>query len=353
MRESHSRRRERYWPSRKFVRLFGMLLVSGSLITALVGADASRAQSPGASGATSQAAAAPDTASLRQAPNSRVALVLPPSYQPARLYSGFENEHSGISFVIFEAPRKAFDEMKGAFTPQSLAERGLTDGLAGQLDRRDEHIYMRARQASAAGTYAKFFVLFHTDDQTVLVSANVPLKALESGSTRVESIEAVLASAETVAATQIKELYRLGYLGPFKEAGRIAGTSKLYTLDGRLEPEHKGQSRPSLIIAPSIDKRPIADVAATAKTLMQTLAGYRDIATGVPELVTVSGLKGVTLEGTARDSQSGAAIIIHQLLLVAADGGYYRLVGLLPQEDAGRLLSELQRITQSFQLLDG
>lgn len=291
--------------------------------------------------------------SLRQAPNSRVAMVLPPAFQPARLYSGFEDERNGISFVIFEAPAAAFDEMRTAFTPESLAARGLTDGRAGRLKRNDEHIYMQARQSSPAGIYSKFFVLFRTGDQTVLVTANVPERALETHATNAETIESALASAVTVAVTDIKELYRFGYLGPFKEAGRVAGTSKLYTPDGRLEPERKGLSRPALIVAPSIDKRPVGDVATTAKALLQTLAGYRDISIGIPEPVTVSGLKGVSLQGEAKDAQSGAEIVIHQVLLVAHDGGYYRLVGLVPKADAERLLPELQRITQSFQILGG
>jgi len=329
-----------------------MLMTVAALATfvlagaSMPGGIASLAQDAGSSAGTS-------SARLVQAANSRVALVLPPSYQPAKLYSGFEDERRGISFVIFEAPRAAFDEMKGAFTPETLASRGLMDGKAGQLARQGEYIYMKARQSSPAGEYAKFFVLFPTTDQTVLVSANVPVKALEPPGTMITEIEQALTSAQTVPAAQIKELYRLGYLGPFKEAGRVAGTSKLYTLDGRLEPEHKGASRPALIIAPSIDKRPIVDVNATAKALMRTLSGYRDMTIGVPEPVKVSGMSGVALKGTAVDLQSEAPVVIYQVLLVAGDGGYYRLVGLVPQTEAERLLPEVVRVTLSFEVMPG
>ncbi|HRY06574.1 MAG TPA: hypothetical protein P5114_05600 [Hyphomicrobiaceae bacterium] len=292
-------------------------------------------------------------ARIMQAPNSRVALLLPPSYQPAKLYSGFEDERRGISFVIFEAPRAAYDEMKGAFTPTTLASRGLSDGKAGHLVRQGEYVYMQARQSSPAGTYAKFFVLFPTEDQTVLVSANVPIKALEPTRAMVVEIEQALASAHTVPSAQIKDIYKLAYLGPFKEAGRVAGTSKLYTLDGRLEPEHKGASRAALIVAPSIDKRPITDVGATAKTLMQTLSGYRDITVGVTEPISISGLSGVALKGTAIDLQSSVPVVIYQVLLLAGDGGYYRLVGLVPKADADRLLPEIERITLSFKAMSG
>lgn len=289
--------------------------------------------------------------SLRQAPNSRVALRLSPAFQPARLYSGFEDERRGISFVIFEAPHAAYDEMKAAFTPETLAKRGLTEGQAGTLSREGEHVYMQARQASPAGLFAKYFVLFRTSDQTVLVSANVPVKALDAGGVTAAEIEAVLASATTVAAADIKDLYRLGYLGPFKEAGRVAGTAKLFTLDGMLEPERKGLSRPALIVAPSIDKRPIGDVAATARALVQTLAGYRDIAPDATETVTISGMQGVSLRADAVDAQSNEPVVIYQVLLAAIDGGYYRLVGLMPKKDAAELMPEIVRITLSFTLL--
>lgn len=320
-----------------------LLMILGALV---VGQSASNAQDTRGGAETSGAR-------LVQAANSRVALVLPPSYQPAKLYSGFEDERRGISFVIFEAPHAAYDEMKAAFTPKTLASRGLTEGKAGQLARQGEYVYMQARQSSPAGAYAKFFVLFRTTDQTVLVSANVPGKALENGGPGVAEIEQALASAQTVPVAQIKDLYKFGYLGPFKEAGRVVGTSKLYTMDGRLEPEHKGAARPVLIVAPSIDKRAIVDIDATAKSLMQTLPNYRDIVIGVPEKVTISGMNGIALKGSAVDLQSYTQIVIYQVLLVASDGGYYRLVGLVPQTDAERLLPEIERISLSFEVMPG
>ncbi len=262
-----------------------------------------------------------------QAPNSRVALTLPTTFRPAKLYSGFEDEGRGISYLIFEAPPAAYDEMKVAFTPDKLASRGLTDGKVGQLARTGDYVYMQARQTSPAGKYAKFFVLFRTEDQTVLVSANVPEKELDSEGAAVAEIE--------------------------QEAGRIAGTSKLFTLDGQLEPEHKGATRSALIVAPSIDKRPIVDVNLTAKTLMQTISGYRDIDAGVPEPVTISGLDGVTLKGTGIDTQSGVRFVIYQVLLVSDDGGYYRLVGLVPEAEAEKLLPEIVRAALSFEVMPG
>lgn len=288
------------------------------------------------------------TASLRQAPNSRVQLALPAGFEPAKLYSGFENEARGISFVIFEAPATAYREMAQGFTPETLAKRGILAAERGTLAREGDYVYLRARQSSTAGTYAKFFVLFATPDQTVLVTANVPETVIETGGMTRHDIEAVLASARTAAVADIKEIYKLGYMGPFKEAGRVAGTAKLYTLDGKLQRDSKADARAALIVAPSIDKRPIGNLEDTAKTLLQSLAGYRDVAPKPPVPVEIAGMRGVEIEAEAVEQQSSAKMLIYQVLLMAKDGGYYRLVGLAPREDADRLLPEFQRIAKGL-----
>ncbi len=88
--------------------------------------------------------------------------------------------------------------------------------------------------------------MFRTHDQTILVSVNVPAKAIEDGSVDPDEIARVLATATTTEKPAVRDLYSLSYLGPFKEAGTLVGTSKVYTLDGRLEPERRARrDRPS------------------------------------------------------------------------------------------------------------
>ena len=64
----------------------------------------------------------------------------------------------------------------------------------------------------------------------------------------------MLASAKTTEKPAVRDLYSLTYLGPFKEAGTLVGISKLYTLDGQLEPERSGETRSAFMVAPSLDK---------------------------------------------------------------------------------------------------
>lgn len=292
---------------------------------------------------TAQALALP-----QQALNSRVVLDLPAGFEPSPLFSGFTNENLGVSYVIFETPHEAFDELVSGFTPDGLAKRGITSAERGTLPRKDDHIYIRAQQASPAGMYEKFFVVFRTADQSVLVSANVPIETMRDGKVTAAAVESVLSSAKTVPHLAVRELYRLGYLGEFKQAGTVIGTSTVYTRDGKIEPERKGQSRPVFMVAPSLDRRPVKEPQAFATKLLTSLTGYRQLKLSTPTEITVGGLEGISIEATAVDTTEQRPVNILQILLPAPGGGYYRLLGITPTSVT--LIPEFRRIAQSFEL---
>jgi hypothetical protein len=290
-------------------------------------------------------------AALQQAPNSRVVLDLPPGYTPSPLFSGFQNEALGVSFIILEAPVDEYDKMAQGFTPQELAKRGITEVRSASLQRSDPHVYMRARQESAAGTYDKFFVLFRTSDQTILVSVNVPAKSIEDGSVKPEDIAAILAAAKTTEKPAVRNLFSLSYLGPFKEAGTLVGTSKVYTLDGRLEPERSGATRSAFMVAPSLDKRPVAEPEKLAVALLASLPGYKDVKPGEAQEIKIGDLDGVEVSANAADEDDGTPVRLYQAMLVGKDGGYFRLIGIATAADAPRLEAEFPKIAKSFALL--
>ena len=290
-------------------------------------------------------------ASPQQAPNSRVVLDLPDGYTPSPLFSGFQNDASGVSYIILEAPVAEYDKMAQGFTDEELAKRGITDVEKVDLARTDPHVYMRAHQKSAAGNYAKFFVLFRTADQTILVSVNVPQRSIEDGSVKMEDIEKVLVSAKTTEKPAVRHLYSLGYLGPFKEAGTLVGTSKVYTLDGRLEPERAGATRSAFMVAPSLDKRRLDDPKKQSVALLASLPGYRDFKAGDTRPISIAGLDGFELSAEAVDTDDNVPVHLYQALLAGKGGGYFRLIGIATDADKARLPAEFEKIARSFTLL--
>jgi hypothetical protein len=291
------------------------------------------------------------SATQQQAPNSRVILDLPPGYVPSPLFSGFQNDALGTSYVILEAPLGEYDKMAEGFTAEELAKRGVIDVEKGTLTRADSFIYMRARQKSAAGTCAKYFVLFRTADQTILVSVNVPEKAVEDGSVKREDIERVLSNARTTDKPAVHDLYSLSYLGPFKEAGTLVGTSKVYTLDGRIEPERAGETRSAFMVAPSLDKRAVPEPEKLSVALLSSLPGYKQFKPGTPHAIRIGGLDGVEVEADAVDEDDGKPIHLYQAMLLGKDGGYFRLIGIAAPADAGKVRDEFPKIAHSFALM--
>jgi hypothetical protein len=290
-------------------------------------------------------------AAPQQAPNSRVILDLPEGYVPSPLFSGFQNETLGVSLVILEAPASEYDKMAQGLSHQELAKRGLTDIRPASIARSGPRIYTRGRQKSAAGTYEKFFVLFRTHDQTILVSVNVPAKAIEDGSVTPEEIAQILATAKTTEKAAVRDLFSLSYLGPFREAGTLVGTSKVYTLDGRLEPERRGETRSAFMVAPALDKRPIAEPETLAVALLASLPGYKDVKPGEPHAITIGDLEGIEVSADAVDDADGKPIRLYQTLLLGKDGGYFRLIGIATAGQAPDLEPEFPKIARSFALL--
>ena len=283
-----------------------------------------------------------------QALNSRVVLDLPEGYVPSPSFSGFYNEALGVSYVIQELPAAAYQELVQGFTPETLAARAIQDAEIGTLARPGKHIYIRGRQAQAGTAYEKLIVVLMTDGLTVLVTANVPKKALDAKSTSIQEVEAVLASTSIAPTTNARDLFGLGDQGSFKPAGRFLGTARLYTLDGSMEPTDKGKARSAFIVAPSLDQGAVGNAGELAQQLIRTLAGFTDITPAEGAAVKISGLEGVAIEAKAVHESDRHEVRVYQVLLVRREGGYYRIVGVARAEEAERLMPEFRRMAESF-----
>jgi len=289
----------------------------------------------------------------QQAPASRVVVDVPDGYKPARLFTGFINEAAGVSLVILEMPAVAYEQLANGLTPDALAAKGIAKAEAGKLGRREPYLYMRGEQASAQGPVAKFLVAFTNKKVAALVTANVQKAALENGAVKVADIEHILESAFIAAAAPpAREVYRLGYLGPFLPAGKILGTTGAYTLDGKFEPAKPGERRALLLVAPSLDLRPVTDADGQAEALFGGLPGLVDSKVLDRRRITIAELPAVEIVGTAIDKDGGRQVSLYQVLVLPPGGGYYRLLGQVPSEDAPRLMPELRKIAESFRLVE-
>lgn len=291
-------------------------------------------------------------ARTQQAPGSRVTIDLPEGYQPATQFSGFINEVFGVSIVIAEMPAEAYDQIATGMTAEALATRGIRDAKVTKLERPGAHVFMRGEQASPQGDVAKFLLVFRDKSVTTVVTANVPKSALVEGRLKPADIETALATAAIAdTAAPQRELFRLGYLGALKPAGAFMGTARLYTQDGKAGQPGTMNKGPVLIVAPSVDKRSIADLDAHAERVLGTLPGLEGLAIAARSKLQIAGQSASEIIANAKDRDSKGDVVVYQAVVSGKDGGYVRIVGQAPANDRDTLIAEFRRMAQSLELL--
>ncbi len=290
----------------------------------------------------------------RQAPNSRVALDVPASFLPSDRFSGFVDEKSGASFLIVEMPAMAYDEVKTiGDKADALAQKGIVDTKKTELPgRAGDYVYITGRQETAAGSYSKHIMVARESDITVMITANVPQKAIDTNIISPQQIERAFATASVKAeAMKGAELFTLTYLGPFKETLSIMGNSKVYSLTGKIpEPgaPNAGQD-PIFVISPSVDKGPVGDVKASAKNSFRVIGNLSGHEVKSEKDVTVGGLKGYEIVGEGDDPKTGSRSGLYVVLLSGNSGGYYVMAGIVPATGMPTYLPEFQKIAMGFE----
>lgn len=294
-------------------------------------------------------AASSAPALARQIPGSRVVLDVPASYTAATRFSGYVDEPRGISIVVVEFPAVAYDEIAKGMTVEALASQQMTNAERATLTRTGDYLYFTAEQAQAGTIYGKFLLVTRDKGVTVIVTVNVPKARLDAGDATAAEMETILTSARVAdTAAAEKSLYTLGYLGPFKRAGLLAGTATLYTLDGVLAPATPDPSRAFFVAAPSLDERPVNDLDAFARRALEGTGGFTDVVVTGTRALTVAGLRGVELTATANDAREKRAMGMYQAVIVLSSGGYVRLLGQASAAEFEKLLPEFRRMAESY-----
>ena len=289
------------------------------------------------------------SAKVMQPQGSRVRMDVPENFEPSKLFSGFIYPNASTSIVIAELPVKNFDKLAASFTDEALAQKGVRVLHRAKLERKDKHLYVEGEQTHGKRVFEKFILLISGQDSVAVITANVPRNAINEGFVKRKEIKAALASASMSAtAKPIIKQFTMSDLGAFKEAGKLIGSAFLYTTDGRLTPKVKGTPRSMLIVAPSIDRFKVTDLANFSRRAFLNVSGFKDVDILEETEVNVGGLDGVKLRGRAKNDKDGTAVVIRQVMLRRPKGGYFRLIAILLAHEASQLGPDADRAFASF-----
>lgn len=275
-----------------------------------------------------------------------IGLVPPPSMRVAT-FAGFEDPASGASITLAELPPQAYSELVarldrgGALTggptltgpPEAVT---LADGTPARL--------YRGTQAAHGLRYAKWLLVANGAAVSAIVTAQVPDAAADAAR---PAIEATLRSVTLRPApgldAQIDALpFTIGDRAGFRAIRTMMGSTLVLTDSaGDGGPATAGQ--PLVIVAHSIGDVQATDREATARKLLQGLAGITDvvIAPAAPSA------DNIVYRSTATGLDHGTPVVLTQHVRFGPEGGYIRTVCIARPALAAAIAPRCDRLAAS------
>ncbi len=289
-------------------------------------------------------------AKTMQAPGSRVSMDLPDKFKASPLFAGFMEIISSAAVITLELPADAYDKVVAGFTVEALGKKDISNVKMGKLQRADTHFYVTGEQKHPRAVFEKFILVLRDEKNTAVVTFNVPKGSLANASIkRADVIKALTTAKLEAKAAPSKDLFKLGHLGPFKLTGQPTGTSRIYVVEGDSGPQ---DARNIMAIAPSLNRLPIRSIREFSQYAMQSLKNNKDLAvTGTKDL-RIDNMAGHQITATAKRGAAGTPVVIRQLILLPAAGGYFRLLAVNKATDEQRLAPEVDKVFASFKAIN-
>jgi hypothetical protein len=292
------------------------------------------------------ASATPATAERMQAAGSRVSIDLPDNFQSSPLFAGFMEIISSAAVIMLELPADDYDRVVAGFTAEALAKKSVTNVKVGKLDRTDSYYFVTGEQEHPRAVFEKFILVIKDPRNTAVITFNVPKGSFTNASIKREAVIKALTTAKLEEkAKPAKELFHLGYVGPYILNGQPTGTSRIYVEKNASEP--KGTQN-LMVIAPSLNRLPVKNIKEFAEYAMTSMKTIKDLATTSAKDVRIDNMTGHLITATGMRGASQLPVTIRQLILLPSKGGYYRLLTVNKTADDARLAPEIEKIFASF-----
>ena len=285
-------------------------------------------------------------AKTMQAPGSRISLDLPENFKPSPSFAGFMEILSSAAIIILEMPTEAYDQVTAGFTPEALGKKSITNVKAAQLKRDDTHFYITGEQSHPRAVFEKHILVLKDAKNTAVLTFNIPKDSFADGSIKREDVIKALTSARLEPkAAPSRDLFTLSYLGPFEQTGAPTGTSRIYTEAADKSPK---AIRNIMVIAPSLNQLPIGNITEFSNYAIENLQGAEGLSVQAEKPIEIDSMAGHLITANATRGEANTPVVIRQLILVPAPGGYYRLLTITKAADEARMAPEIDKIFASF-----
>lgn len=281
--------------------------------------------------------------SAAEVPGTSISLDPPPGMTPAARFAGFENALDGVFIMVSEMPSPYEASVSGLRDPARLEQQRM------RLEKSEKVKLVSGygelfvfKQLLAGVEYRKLLLAFGNEKRTYLLSAGCSTGVAGKWES---PLRASLLTVTLGASRGSAVGFRLQPKGTLKQVSVMTGAIT-FTAHGQFPVK---DPRTALFIATrSFAAVPAMPNAQLAETTARALRGVSNLRISQSKPVEIDGLDGHELVGVANESSPSGSKLVYEVVLRDPAGGYYALVGLVANEQAGTYLPVFREMSATF-----
>lgn len=278
---------------------------------------------------------------------TRVSLIPPAGFTPARRFPGYALEEEGASIMVSELPGQPVQLLPGFSDAARMEARGMTllsqesaPGAGGT-----PAVLLGVRQTVAGAVFLKWILVVGDESGTALVTAAFPAASASRFS---EPLKRSVLSAHRdhtlTVPTEEGLTYTVAERGALKLTGRMTNML-FFTGSGRVP--SPSVDDPLFIAGASLREVEASNGREFAERRVLQTAQLTNIGGLKTEPITVDGLKGFETLADAKDKSTGEPMAVYQVILFEG-AQYYLMQGLVSRARADVHLPSFKEMARSF-----
>lgn len=275
---------------------------------------------------------------------THVFIVPPDGFVPAVAFQGFQDDPSGSSILFIEIPG-SYGEVAGGTTDEALASKGIeiTHRTDVSIDGRPSLLLEGSQQAQGMA-FGKVVLITGTEDLSAIVTGNYPLGDAALGAAIRAAILTTSFDPDRAVDVRAPLRFTITPAPPLKFAGVVVNGA-VYNTSGSLPSADPDE--PTMLVVPSLGEVDTSDLEALAREQLTQMHSIQSFVLERPSSVTIAGLPGIELAGTAKGTAGGAENFVYEVLL--ADGyEFVAMIGTCPIERRAECLAAYRQTTRTY-----
>jgi hypothetical protein len=278
-------------------------------------------------------------------PTAGVKLIRPDGFDPANLFSGFQQPSTKSSVMVTTIPGP-FSQIASGFTAEQMKARGLILKSKENISiDSNPGLLIHLTQTADGTEFTKWVTIFGNEQATKIVTAAFPTALTDKLSPLLKST-VLSAKIDLTSSSAIDS--DIGFtIAATNKMKSVSGVGKMlaYTQDGVIPA--KSPADPLFIVAPSFSEVAISDKRQFAIQRLLKTAHTKIESVPTTTAIKIDGLDGYEMTADAKDLTSDTPLVVYQVMLFD-DRSYILMQGLVGTKVRAEYLSAFQSMARSF-----